>query len=62
MRVHAYGVCDDEAYFYDFIDQLLAEAGAPHDVIGEQPTITGHGVPAYAKWPAPRPQLSTLCR
>ena len=51
MRVHAFGVCDDEDYFYDFIDQLLEEAGASRDVIG-QPTLIGHGVHACAKWRA----------
>lgn len=45
MRVHAFGVCDDEDYFYGFIDQLLDEAGASRDVIGAQAT----------------PSLSTAC-
>lgn len=48
MRVHAFGVCDDEGYFYDFIDQLLDEAGASRDVIGVQPTLTRHGIRTYA--------------
>ena len=52
MRVHAFGVCDDEDYFYDFIDQLLEEAGASRDVIGGQPALSGHGVHACAKWSA----------
>ena len=45
MRVHAFGVCDDEAYFYDFINQLLAEAGVPPDVTGEQPVSSGVASP-----------------
>ena len=52
MRVHAFGVCDDEDYFYDFIDQLLDEAGASRDVIGEQPTLIGRSVHACAERPA----------
>ncbi|KAK9831510.1 hypothetical protein WJX81_004069 [Elliptochloris bilobata] len=35
-RVHAYGVCDDEEYFYDFIDKLLSEAGASRSVVGAE--------------------------
>jgi hypothetical protein len=27
VRVHGYGVCDDEPYFYDFIDALIAGLG-----------------------------------
>ena len=50
MRVHAFGVCDDEDYFYDFIDQLLEEAGASCDVIGEQPYPIGRGVHERAEW------------
>ena len=32
--VHAYGVCDDEEYFYDFIDGLFKLLGATPDKIG----------------------------
>lgn len=32
--VHAYGVCDDEEYFYDFIDGLYQLLGATPDRIG----------------------------
>ena len=32
--VHAYGVCDDEEYFYDFIDRLYQLLGATPDRIG----------------------------
>ena len=32
--VHAYGVCDDEEYFYDFIDGLYELLGATPDRIG----------------------------
>ena len=34
-RVHAYGVCDDPDYFYDYIDGLYAGLGARPDVVGE---------------------------
>ncbi|KAL4457486.1 hypothetical protein ABPG75_012351 [Micractinium tetrahymenae] len=34
LRVHAYGVCDDPAYFYEFCDGLLAGLGATPDVVG----------------------------
>lgn len=34
LRVHAYGVCDDEAYFYEFADGLMAGVGATPDVVG----------------------------
>ena len=34
LRVHAFGVCDDETYFYDFSDQLLEGMGATPDVVG----------------------------
>ncbi len=30
----AYGVCDDEEYFYDFIDEILADVGAAPDKLG----------------------------
>ncbi|CAK0786246.1 hypothetical protein CVIRNUC_009459 [Coccomyxa viridis] len=33
--VHAYGVCDDEEYFYDFIDGLYKLLGATPDRIGK---------------------------
>jgi D-cysteine desulfhydrase len=33
-RVHAYGVCDDPAYFYDYVDGLLAALGATPQAIG----------------------------
>lgn len=33
LRVHAYGVCDDPAYFYEFCDGLLAGLGATADVV-----------------------------
>ena len=36
-RVHAYGVCDDEAYFYDHIDHLYSMMGVPPDAIGGRP-------------------------
>ncbi len=36
-RVHAYGVCDDEAYFYDHIDHLYSQMGIPPDAIGGRP-------------------------
>ncbi len=35
-RVHAFGVCDDEDYFYDFIDGLLSEMDATHKSTGER--------------------------
>ncbi|CAD7700724.1 unnamed protein product [Ostreobium quekettii] len=35
VEVHSYGVCDDEDYFYDFIDGLYAGLGATKDVIGK---------------------------
>ncbi|PSC68993.1 pyridoxal phosphate [Micractinium conductrix] len=34
LRVHAYGVCDDEPYFYEFVDGLLAGMGAGREVVG----------------------------
>lgn len=34
LRVHAYGVCDDPAYFYGFCDGLLAGLGATPEVVG----------------------------
>ena len=34
-RVHAFGVCDDEDYFYDFIDGLLSEMDPSHKSTGE---------------------------
>ncbi|CAL8464045.1 g3580 [Coccomyxa elongata] len=34
-RVHAYGVCDDEEYFYNFIDGILTDMGATPDVLGK---------------------------
>ena len=33
-RVHAYGVCDDPEYFYDFIQGILDDMGATPSVIG----------------------------
>ncbi|CAL5226871.1 g9743 [Coccomyxa viridis] len=33
--IHAYGVCDDEDYFYDFIDGLYRELEATPDRIGK---------------------------
>lgn len=36
-RVHAFGVCDDEEYFYHFIDGLLADIGASRDAVGGHP-------------------------
>ncbi len=33
--IHAYGVCDDEDYFYDFIDGIYKELGATPDRIGQ---------------------------
>lgn len=33
-RVHAYGVCDDEEYFYNFIDGIFADLGATPDDLG----------------------------
>ena len=48
--VHAYGVCDDEEYFYDFIDGLYKLLGATPDRIGRlagQPGLASHvGVPS----------------
>ena len=35
VSVHAYGVCDDPAYFYDYIDGLFRGLGATPDVVGE---------------------------
>ena len=35
MRVHAYGVCDDPDYFYDYIDGLYADMGATPALVGE---------------------------
>ena len=33
--MHAYGVCDDEEYFYNFIDGIFADLGATPDVLGK---------------------------
>ena len=33
-KVHAFCVCDDEAYFYDYIDGLLHDLGATPDKVG----------------------------
>ena len=33
-RVHAYIVCDDEDYFYKYIDSIFAEMGATPEVVG----------------------------
>ena len=38
--MHAYGVCDDEEYFYNFIDGIFADLGATPDVLG----------PPFAHW------------
>ena len=35
VRVHAYGVCDDPDYFYDYIDGLYADLGATPAVVGD---------------------------
>jgi hypothetical protein len=32
--VHAYGVCDDEDYFYDFIQGILNGLGATSEKLG----------------------------
>jgi hypothetical protein len=34
MRVHAYGVCDDPQYFYDYCDGLFAGLGATPELVG----------------------------
>ena len=44
--VHAYGVCDDEEYFYDFIDGLYKLLGATPDRIGRLA-----GLPVCLPWP-----------
>ena len=49
--VHAYGVCDDEEYFYDFIDGLYKLLGATPDRIGRLA-----GLPWVPRTPA-KPQL-----
>ena len=33
--IHAYGVCDDEEYFYDFIDGIYKDLGATPDRVGK---------------------------
>lgn len=33
--IHAYGVCDDEEYFYDFIDDIFKDIGATPDRVGK---------------------------
>ncbi|KAK9814762.1 hypothetical protein WJX72_011104 [[Myrmecia] bisecta] len=33
-HVHAFGVCDDPTYFYDYIDGLFAGTGATPDAVG----------------------------
>lgn len=33
-RVHAFGVCDDPGYFYDYIDGLFQGLGATKDTVG----------------------------
>ena len=33
-RVHAYGVCDDEEYFYSFIQGIFDDLGATSDRLG----------------------------
>ena len=35
VRVHAFGVCDDPDYFYDYIDSLYADMGATPAAVGE---------------------------
>ena len=52
--VHAYGVCDDEEYFYDFIDGLYKLLGATPDRIGRLA-----GLPWVPRTPV-KPQL--FCR
>lgn len=44
VRVHAYGVCDDPDYFYDYIDGLYSGLGATPDVVGDShpPLSTAH--------------------
>ena len=37
--IHAYGVCDDEDYFYDFIDNIFKDLGATPDRIGGVPSV-----------------------
>ena len=32
--IHAYGVCDDEDYFYEFIDDIFKDIGATPDRVG----------------------------
>jgi D-cysteine desulfhydrase family pyridoxal phosphate-dependent enzyme len=34
IKVHAYGVCDDPAYFYDYCQEILDGMGATADAIG----------------------------
>ncbi len=34
-RVHAYTACDDEEYFYAFIDGLFADMGATPERLGK---------------------------
>ena len=33
--IHAYGVCDDEEYFYNFIDGIYKDLGATPDRLGQ---------------------------
>ena len=32
--IHAYGVCDDEEYFYNFINGIYEDLGATPDKLG----------------------------
>jgi len=34
LRLHAFGVCDDPDYFYDYIDGLYADMGATPAAVG----------------------------
>ena len=37
-RVHAFGVCDDPDYFYDYIDGLFQGLGATREAVGKLPS------------------------
>ena len=49
VRVHAFGVCDDPDYFYDYIDGLYRDMGATPDVAGalSTPFSASRQAPVY---------------
>jgi len=54
VRVHAFGVCDDPDYFYDYIDGLYADMGATPAAVGEScnPLVPGGFVARSRPTPA----------